>query len=87
MKNNCIKYMAEHCSVSADVVLDLQGLKQGVHRQFLGRPFIQSSVAEECPGSQASLPGKNTRPDIDISVSDMIRVALLVQMRELDQCL
>lgn len=67
--------MAEHCYVSADVVLGLQGLKQGVHRQFLGRYFvIQSSVAEECPGSQASLPGKNTRPDIDISVSDMIRL-------------
>lgn len=32
--------MAEHYYVSADVVLGLQGLKQGVHRQFLGRYFV-----------------------------------------------
>lgn len=40
MNNNCIKNMAEHCYVSADLVLGLQGLKQGVHGQFLGRYFV-----------------------------------------------
>jgi len=32
--------MAAHSCVSADVVLALQGLKQGVCRQLLGRYFV-----------------------------------------------